>query len=675
MDVIVSIRLLLVFVALLARGGDRDDAQGCAMCAGRDVDEGTDESGLALLQVKQDPSAGKYSTGSDGSEIPREIRTQALKLAAEELAKASNIANAQVRNVEVPVQGGRVDMGRLGGSPAQSTSSPPPDAMRVSTHYADCSCGDGLSNVTFWPGDDMEQHVSVSAQSVRWVGWGKVVRKVSWICSGMSEHQSMYMHVGRSQWLSLQVIPMAASESCKDGSAQLKWNVWSKTDYVSSVPFTTNSEGYACIKIPALLRTSNGTFIAFAEARTPDCDDFARTDLVYKRSIDGGRTWSELKVLVEVDGDPKKQGVCGHDLVIGNVAPVQIEGDASHHPGRILAPYTRNNFKTWITYSDDDGETWSASSEIPHAQYTLDEPDCTRNMSHFGFPVDKLTIRSVPYLVEFVAQLCYRVDGPWYKAFQSTLSGPWQFVGTGPPGSLQLRSGRIVVPAYHSYIRGLDSAPDILPISQLFNNFALGHVLISDDGGDTWHMSDEWGIGQGTNENQMVQLSDGSVLSNSRSLSTGSLQRRVQSISQDEGESFGASAPIGIPQPFNGCQGSTVGGEDPDTIYVANPDPSPSTSLIQKLADMLKCEVSLTGRERVTVWKSTDGGKTYPTKTLVDPGSSAQTSLQYGNGKLFLLHEQTDPKPITFDNVLQNLVLGKVEVLLPSRFVFREVTA
>lgn len=36
-----------------------------------------------------------------------------------------------------------------------------------------------------------------------------------------------------------------------------------------------------------------------------------------------------------------------------------------------------------------------------------------------------------------------------------------------------------------------------LPVSQLYNNFAFGHVMITDDGGDTWRMSDEWGNGEG----------------------------------------------------------------------------------------------------------------------------------------------------------------------------------
>lgn len=124
------------------------------------------------------------------------------------------------------------------------------------------------------------------------------------------------------------------------------------------------------------------------------------------------------------------------------------------------------------------------------------------------------------------------------------MRGPWQFIGLGPPGAIQLSNhsssynanagkasngggvadgdalslaasasasasaspqppssfgGRVVVPGYHAYIRGLDGgggagAGVSLPVTQLYNNFALGHTMYSDDGGDTW-ASEVWGAG------------------------------------------------------------------------------------------------------------------------------------------------------------------------------------
>lgn len=48
-----------------------------------------------------------------------------------------------------------------------------------------------------------------------------------------------------------------------------------------------------------MLKTSSGTLIVFSQARKPGCGDFDKTDLVYKRSFDGGRTWSNLNKLVQ----------------------------------------------------------------------------------------------------------------------------------------------------------------------------------------------------------------------------------------------------------------------------------------------------------------------------------------------------------------------------------------
>jgi Neuraminidase (sialidase) len=87
-------------------------------------------------------------------------------------------------------------------------------------------------------------------------------------------------------------------KKCNKITGKISFNIWKPTSYISSIPFTSHTEGYACFKIPTLLKTAKGTLIAFSEARTPGCDDFDRTELVYKRSIDDGKTWSPISKLV-----------------------------------------------------------------------------------------------------------------------------------------------------------------------------------------------------------------------------------------------------------------------------------------------------------------------------------------------------------------------------------------
>merc|ERR1712187_529875 len=109
-------------------------------------------------------------------------------------------------------------------------------------------------------------------------------------------------------------------------------------------------------------------------------------------------------------------------------------------------------------------------------------------------------------------------------------------------------------------------------------------------------------------------------------------------------------------------------------VYVGNPDPAHADSLLQKVADKIDCRVNLTGRSRLTMWKSTDGGRTYPQKALLDEGLSAQTSIQVErDGTIYVLYEQADPKPFSFENEMMKSLLQNMVVLLPNRFVLREV--
>jgi len=564
----------------------------------------------------------------------------------------------------------------------------PPNVARKDTFYNRCDCGQGLENVTIWLGDDKESASTVNAGEIAWLDTKDMagVEHISFFCDGEEYcHKHVLKQSEKEKVLSLvfgnEKYDGHFGQAKKCGGKEtglLRWNTYAKTEYTSSIPFTTGTEGYFCFKIPAMLLTSKGTLIAFSEARTPDCSDFAQTDMVYKRSTDGGRTWGPLKLLVD---PPNKDqlGLCGHKLVIGNIAPVQLRNDDKHHPGRILVPYTRDNFKSWIVHSDDDGETFENDREIENVvRVSKDGPDCKRGMTYFGHNVDSLSWENADDILEWIHWLCVKPDAYHDPDYRDKLTGDWQWVGIGPPGAIQLESGKVLVPAYHSYIRGVSehAGGNSLPTSQLFNNFALGHTLISEDGGDTWRLGWEGHpIGNGFNENQYQQLRNGSILANSRSLSTGSPQWRLQAISHDEGETFTPSRFVyEQPEPFNGCQGSMSGYIGQDTVYVGNPDPPHAQSLLQHMVDKLECPLSLTGRNKLTIWKSTDGGKTYPEKTLLDDGLSAQTSIQVSEkGKVFVMYEQADPAPFSIKGHIVKKVLENMVILLPTRMVVREI--
>jgi sialidase-1 len=297
--------------------------------------------------------------------------------------------------------------------------------------------------------------------------------------------------------------------------------------------FNFGEGGYYCMKIPYLFTTSAGTLLAFAEARYVTCDDWAATDLVFKRSTDNGTTWSKLRVVY--GNSSLAQNITN---VIGNAAPLQLRVN-----GRVLLPFCRNNNETWQTHSDDDGATWVAPARVPGG----------------------------------------------------TRPG-WAWIGLGPPGGMQLASGRLAVASYHSYIPGTDGT------------ITRSHLMISDD--EHGH-PDSWRIGgvapgiEWSNECQVVELEPNHLLIAAR----GVLFSRMQIESFDGGESLEEPYYIDITEPLDGCEGSILNHRRAGLLFYSgtvnlNPE-----------------------RFNMTIWQSSDQGKSWQLGLVVDTGRTAYSSL------------------------------------------------
>ena len=179
---------------------------------------------------------------------------------------------------------------------------------------------------------------------------------------------------------------------------------WARPGFEQTVVYQSGENGYHTYRIPALIVTPPGTLLAFCEGRRNGASDSGAINTMLKRSFDGGRTWSEEKVVVAHGND-----------TIGNPCPVVDRKSGTiwllltGNPGdtsedkifKSIGPGTRT---VWITRSRDDGATWAPAVEITTS---VKRPDWT-----------------------------------WYA--------------TGPGNGIQLKSGRLVIPCNHGQ-RGADT--------------------------------------------------------------------------------------------------------------------------------------------------------------------------------------------------------------------------
>ncbi|MGZ0147197.1 exo-alpha-sialidase [Kribbella sp. WER1] len=128
-----------------------------------------------------------------------------------------------------------------------------------------------------------------------------------------------------------------------------------------SVLFQQKTLGYSCFRIPAVVRATNGTVLAFAEGRVADCGDDGDIDLVLRRSTDDGRTWGPLQVVSKGNGSTH-----------GNPVPI-----VDNRTGRIVLLSTHNgpdpctngcDRDPYVQTSDDFGATWTAPRELTEAK-------------------------------------------------------------------------------------------------------------------------------------------------------------------------------------------------------------------------------------------------------------------------------------------------------------------
>ncbi len=114
-------------------------------------------------------------------------------------------------------------------------------------------------------------------------------------------------------------------------------------------------QGKRFFRIPSLAVTTKGTLLAFAGERKGSVGDFGHdTDVVVRRSTDGGVTWAEPETILSAKGIDFHSGPVVVDRQTGSIFKFARSHGAKSKPGSDW----RDNF---ILQSDDDGKTWTRS--------------------------------------------------------------------------------------------------------------------------------------------------------------------------------------------------------------------------------------------------------------------------------------------------------------------------
>ncbi|MBK8976107.1 MAG: exo-alpha-sialidase [Planctomycetes bacterium] len=236
------------------------------------------------------------------------------------------------------------------------------------------------------------------------------------------------------------------------------------------------ADGVAGYRIPGLCTTPNGTLVAVYDVRRRNLGDLpGDIDVGTSRSIDGGRTWSPMRIAIDMGDSPaaRGDGVGDPSILVdpatGRVIVMALwsHGDrAWRGSGPGLAPDDTGQLV--VVHSDDDGETWSAP----------------RNLT-------------------------------------STVKDPaWSLLLQGPGRGIAMHDGTLVFPAQF-----------LLPDAE--KREPRSTVLWSRDHGDTWHIGSA--ARPDTTESTVVELQDGVLMLNMRDNRGGS---RAVAVSSDLGATW-----------------------------------------------------------------------------------------------------------------------------------------
>jgi sialidase-1 len=327
---------------------------------------------------------------------------------------------------------------------------------------------------------------------------------------------------------------------------------------------------YATYRIPGIVVTASGGVLAYCEARKNASGDWGAIDILLRRSIDGGQTWSAPMKMNSDDLCVHKNAVTleQHIALTEGRTYNNPVGIADRQPGIMHFIFCAEYARCFYLLSADDGLSWSQPVDITSAFEEL---------------------------------------RPEYN---------WRVIASGPGHGIQLKkgsnAGRLLVPVWMSTgTGGHGHRPSAVS------------TIYSDDSGATWHGGEivvmHGAVFINPSETVALELEDGRIMLNIRS--EAAFNRRLVTTSADG--ATGWTTPVmdeGLYEPICFASIQRLSQHPPQTknrILFSNPDSKAVHNPSQ-----------LWGRrENLTVKLSYDEGASWPVSKTVDSGLAGYSDL------------------------------------------------
>ncbi len=253
--------------------------------------------------------------------------------------------------------------------------------------------------------------------------------------------------------------------------------------------FKSKTEGYAQIRIPAVLVTKAGTVLAFAEGRQRPTDQ-AENDIIMKRSADGGRTWSALRVLHDDGANSLNNPTVVQERASGRIfvwyqrIPAHLK---EHSAGTATGLDGTNIYRNFILTSDDDGLTWAAPRDVTK---TTKRP--TRTTTIASGPGLGIQLTRGPHAGRLIIPFNEGPYGKWqnYAVFSDDAGKTWTY-GEDVPGAL-VPDGKGGERSQINEVQMAELADgSVLLDSRQFAGAKVRRGSVSRDGGKTWSVVHE----------------------------------------------------------------------------------------------------------------------------------------------------------------------------------------